>query len=138
MKVKKTKYGDYATWIYFKVLANYTIRLVFTNDLAASAKERIGSSPEGSFEAFCYHVKDKGMSYIFLPMDVTESTVAHESWHIVNRMMRFIDVQDLDDEMVAYHLDHLVEAIYEFKNKIQLTEKEHDQKHRGTGSKKRS
>lgn len=119
MSSKKTQYGDYATWVSFDVLANFQVRLIFTDDLMRSAQERIGSTPDGEADAFCYHVKDAGRSYIFLPLDAPESTVAHEAWHIVYRIMNYIGVKDLDDEIVAYHLDHLIEQIYKFKKAIQ-------------------
>lgn len=121
--MKKTKYGDYATWVTFEVLANYAVRLVFTDDVRRSASERFGHTPEGSADAFCFHpTGSPNMSYIVLPLNVTESTTAHEAWHIVNKMFHYVNMHDFDDEIVAYHLDHLVEKIYEFKNKIQHQE----------------
>lgn len=136
-KPKITEYGDWATWVAFEVMANYQVRLVFTDDLLKSAKARIGSAPDGDADAFCYHVKDVGQSYIFLKLDSSESTVAHECWHIIHRVLTYCGVADMDDEIVAYHLDHMVEKVYEFKNKIQ-SEKKHEKPNTRTSSKKRS
>ena len=130
---KKTQYGDYAKWLSFEVLAKYTIRLIFTEDLMKSAEGRLGQTPDRTADAFCFHVSNKGMSYIFLPMDAGEGTVAHEAWHIVHKVMEYVGVKDLDNEVVAYYLGHLVEKIYEFKNKI--TEKKHDKGTRGASVK---
>lgn len=121
MKIKPakiTKFGDYAKWVTFEVMANFQVRVVFSDDLFKSAKARLGSIPDESADAFVYHVKDEGKSYIFLPMDASENVVVHECWHIVRRVFRWCHVADLDDEIVAYHLDHLVEKVYEFKNTI--------------------
>ena len=121
-KPKPTEYGDYATWVSFDVMANYQVRLIFTNDLVKSATARIAApSPDG--DAFCYHVKGDGRSYIFLKFDSDESTVAHECWHIVHRVLTYCGVQDMDDEIVAYHLDHMVEKVYQFKNAIKSSTK---------------
>ena len=117
--MKKTQHGDYAMWLTFNVLARYQVRIIFSNDVRKSAIKRIGHDPiDKDADAFVYHLRDTGMSYIFLPLDATEHMVAHEAWHIVFRMFHYVHVQDMDDEMVAYHLGHLVEKIYEFKNKI--------------------
>ena len=121
--MKKTQHGDYAMWLTFNVLARYQVRIIFSNDVRKSAIKRIGHDPiDKDADAFVYHLRDTGMSYIFLPLDTTEHMVAHEAWHIVFRMFHYVHVQDMDDEMVAYHLGHLVEKIYEFKNKIQKQE----------------
>lgn len=135
-----TQYGDYATWISFPVMANYQVRLILTNDLQKSANSRLSQPPQNA-DAFCYHVKDEGRSYIFLGLDAEESTVAHECWHIVHRVLTYCGVQDMDDEIVAYHLDHIVEQVYRFKNAIKApksgTKKEvtSGQSNRRTGSK---
>lgn len=136
-KPKITEYGDWATWVHFEVMANYSVRLVFTDDLLKSAKARIGSTPDRDADAFCYHVKGVGQSYMFLKFDSSESTVAHECWHIIHQVLTYCGVVDMDDEIVAYHLDHMVEKVYEFKNKIQ-SEKKHDKPNTRTSSKKRS
>jgi hypothetical protein len=131
-KPKLTEYGDYATWVSFEVMANYQVQLIITDDLMKSAKGRINSSPEEA-DAFCFHVKGAGRSYIFLRHDSDESVVAHECWHIVHRVLTYCGVADMDDEIVAYHLDHMVEKVYEFKKAIQSSTK----KEASDGRKKR-
>jgi hypothetical protein len=134
-----TKFGDYVTWVKFDVMADYHVRLVLTDDLLKSASPRLGSLPSGEATAFCYHVKGEGRSYIFLKHDSDEGTVAHECYHIVHRMMIYLGVQQMDDEMIAYHLDHMVEKVYEFKNAIKssTTKEASDGKcNIGTGIKK--
>lgn len=116
---KMTQYGDYARWIVFDVFSDYQVRLVFTNDLTKSANERVGHTPGGTTDAFCWHLKSNGLSYLFLKMDSTESTVAHECWHVIYRILMWCGVKDFDDEMVAYHIGHLVGKVYDFKKAIQ-------------------
>lgn len=127
-KPKKTQYGDYAIWITFEIMGGYNVRLVFAKDLFKSAKDRIGSTPSENADAFVYHVNDRGHSYIFLKPDSTESTVSHECWHIVHRVFKYCGVAEMDDEVVAYHLDYLVEKVYEFKKAIQSRTKKRDKK----------
>ena|ERR1017187_7950980 len=122
-KPKMTPYGDYAKWIRFPVMANYHVRLVITDDLTKSGKERLGKGPLANSDAFCSHIAGEGMSYLFLKHDSTEGTVAHECWHIVYRMFTWCGVQDFEDELTAYHISHMVEAVYEFKNEIKSSTK---------------
>lgn len=134
--MRKTKYGDYAKWLRFEVFSRYAIRLIFSSDLRKSAMGRFGHMPSDEFtDAFVFHVKDHSQSYIFLPLKVSESTVAHEAWHVIHNVMTFAGVEAFDDEVVAYHLGWLVEQIYKFKN--QISEKRNAKRKRGTGSKKR-
>jgi hypothetical protein len=117
-KPKITEHGDYATWISFEVLANFQVRLIFTNDLRKSAKTRINHEPSATADAFCFHEDDTGRSYMFLQLDATESIIVHECWHVISRVFRYCGVKDYDDELTAYHLDHLVEKVFEFKKAI--------------------
>ena len=136
---KKTQYGDYATWVGFDVMANYQVRLILTDDLVKSGRERLGYPPEETADAFCYHVKGTGRSYLFLKLDSPEGTITHECWHIIFRMFNWCGVKDFDDEITAYHLDHLVEKVYEFKKAVKSSMEVHsDQSDSRTSSKKRS
>jgi hypothetical protein len=117
-KPKVTEYGDWATWVGFEVMANYQVRVILTNDIAKSSRGRLSSGPDGNADAFCYHVEGDGKSYIFLPLDAPECTFVHECWHVIYRMFHYCGVTDFDDEVTAYHLDHLVEKVFEFKNAV--------------------
>jgi hypothetical protein len=117
-KPKITEFGDYATWVTFEVMASYQVRVILSKDLAKSAKLRLGCNPESTDGGgFVFNVKGEGRSYIFLEHEAPESTVAHECWHIVHQIMDWCGAE-LDNEVVAYHLDHMVEKVYEFKNAI--------------------
>jgi hypothetical protein len=109
-------------------MANFQVRLVFTNDLAKSATARIGQRPEVFEGGFVFNVKGEGRSYLFLDLTADEATVAHESRHIVHRIFDWCGAE-LDNETVAYHLDHMVEKVYEFKKAIQMSAKAKGKKH---------
>ena len=85
--MKKTQYGDYAKWVTFEVMASFQVRLILTEDLSKSAVARLGNTADGPADAFCYHIKGEGRSYLFLKLDSPEATVAHECWHIVHRVL---------------------------------------------------
>jgi len=103
-------------------MANYQVRLILTDDLEKSAMGRLNQTSDRA-DAFCYHVKGAGKSYLFLKHDSPEGTVAHECWHIIYRMFSWCGVKDFDDETTAYHIDHLVEKVYEFKRAAKAGEK---------------
>jgi len=117
-KPKLTEYGDYATWVTFEIMSCYQVRLIISKDLNKSAKARLGTRPsETNGGGFVFNVNGEGRSYLFLEHNAPESTVAHECWHIVHRIMDWCGAE-LDNEVVAYHLDHMVEKVYEFKKAI--------------------
>jgi hypothetical protein len=137
-KPKISEYGDYATWVTFEIMASYQVRLVLTNDLGKSAEARLSTKPEVHGDGFVFNVKGAGRSYLFLQHDAPESTVAHECWHIVHRIMDWCGAE-LDNEVVAYHLDHMVEKVYEFKNAIKSrTRKKPNGKRKRRASTKKS
>jgi hypothetical protein len=122
-KPKLTPYNDYATWVAFDVMANFQVRLIFSDDLRRSAIARLGSPPDIFGDGFVFNVKGEGRSYLFLKSDADEAVVAHECWHIVFRIMEWCGAE-LDNETVAYHLDHLVEKVYAFKKSIAAAQAE--------------
>ena len=131
---KKTKYGDYATWIKFEVFSNYPVRLILTDNLAKSATDREVPTPDVDADAFCFHT-NKGQSYIFLPHDAPEGTVAHEAWHIVHMVLDYVGAKD-ENEVVAYHLGYLVNKIYEFKKAVKSSRRKNDKSNSRASSKK--
>ena len=132
-KPKLTEYGDYAMWVTFEIMSCYQVRLIISKDLNRSAKARLSTSPtETNGGGFVFNVKGEGRSYLFLAHDADESTVAHECWHIVHRIMDWCGAE-LDNEVVAYHLDHMVEKVYEFKKAI----KSRNKKEASDGKRKR-
>src|SRR5277367_3651673 len=93
--------------IQFPVFCNYRVHVEITGDLAATCKkypETTGVVIEDT-DAICIHVKGDSRSFVFIQFGCTPGTVAHESWHVVRRMMEYMGVE-LDNEVVAYHLGY--------------------------------
>ncbi len=56
---------------------------------------------------------DLSESWLVLPYRAAPSTIAHESWHVVYRMLTRMGA-GLDNETVAYHIGYLVNKIILF------------------------
>lgn len=91
---------------------NYTIKVVVTNDVK-KAGERHGVPITKNFAAFHTAAIDAPVSFIVLPENVNESTLAHECSHCVWAIMDMIGAK-LEDEIFAYTLSHLIEKITAF------------------------
>jgi hypothetical protein len=63
--------------------------------------------------AIAVHEDDGNFSFIFFPYDVSVGTIAHERWHVIRNMMKFVGIE-LDSETVAYHLGYMVNHIVKF------------------------
>ena len=100
--------------VIFPVFSNYLVHAEITNDLY-KAMDRYPETKvieDRDCEAITVNVVKEPRSFIFLKEGVSPGTIAHESWHVVRRMMNYMDVE-LDNEVVAYHLGHLVDKICE-------------------------
>lgn len=98
--------------VYFPVFT-YTAHIIVTSDVVGSRRNR--SSILGPFEgtATAIHSYAGRESFIFITKDATPGTVAHEAWHCVYAIMKWAGAL-IDNETVAYHLDHLVDEIHSF------------------------
>ena len=72
--------------------------------------------------AVTIQVKDRNISYVFLHPHANVNTIAHESWHVICRMLDYMGCER-DDENEAYHLGYLVGKIYDFVNGRKLGNK---------------
>jgi hypothetical protein len=144
MTPKKTQYGDYATWIYFPILARYAVRLIITDNLAKSFGERLGEGRLGGCtDGCCFHDKN-GQTWMFLSDGVSQGTVAHEAFHVMYEIHDYIGAK-VENEMLAYHLGYLVNEVEKFRDKVKrvkatksFTKKEaSDGQNTRTSSKKR-
>jgi hypothetical protein len=122
MRVKKTKYGDYETRILFPVFANYHVLVVFTDDFQKSWDARFSTIVVTSDETMAFHWHHKpsdGHSRLFFKLgNCSSGVVAHECWHCIRTMLLDWVQAGLEDEVVAYHLDYLVQAVTDFKNQL--------------------
>lgn len=95
----------------------YLIHVTFTNDPSASALKRdprFGSSDHCA--ALTCSVKSQPVTHIYVKRTAPIPTIVHECWHAIRRMFVYCGA-DLEDECVAYHLDHLVGEILRLRKK---------------------
>lgn len=122
MKIKKTMHGDYETEILFPVFSNYHVLVVLTEDFQKSWNSRFTSTvmTVAETQAFHWHQKpNEGHSRLFFKVgNCASGVVAHECWHCIRTMLTDWVGCGLEDEVVAYHLDYLVQAVTDFKNQL--------------------
>lgn len=98
---------------------NYEVNIVLTENIADSRIKRnrtLGSVSKddltGTVALHCA-VHDKPISYIFLPFESDIGYVAHECFHCVWRIMKFIGAEH-ENEVMAYTLGYLVRQATRF------------------------
>jgi hypothetical protein len=96
---------------------NYAIKVVFTGDFKEFAKkkkwskfsEQIADDDRTVSGYHCSH-PGEGLSWILLRHDPKISTIVHETFHVVWRIMEHIGAK-FENEVMAYHLGYIVEKI---------------------------
>lgn len=113
--MKKTRHGDYEKTIRFPVFSNYQVKVVFTDDVAASKKARYGTDFDTSNASAVHcHDETQGVSHIIFDINrACNGTMAHESWHAIYAMMKWAGA-GLENEVVAYHLGYLTQRVNDF------------------------
>lgn len=118
--MKKLKAKESCSELSFDAFA-YEVHVVFTADVPGSRVKRdnIFGKYDGS-PALGLHSysPEEPFSYLFLRPDAHPSTIAHESWHCVRRMLHYCGAE-LENEVVAYHLGYLVGFIHERQKLLQ-------------------
>lgn len=104
------------TTVRFPVFANYTVNIVITDDVVKSRKSRDAKlgEPYDGVTAQAIHswpLDGQGSSWLFFTQNVGAGTVAHECFHCVRRIMRWLGA-DIENEVVAYHLGYLVDKTW--------------------------
>jgi hypothetical protein len=91
----------------------YTVRVIVARSIQRSGA-KLGADLSGALAGFIYPGEDNPKrSWIVLPLDADEATVAHEASHAVRAMLNFAGART-DNETFAYHLDFLVGRIHKF------------------------
>lgn len=108
---------EYYRRILFPILQNYPVHVVIADDIVAARARRnrawgrneVIEERGNNTEAFHEYDSDGdgGVSRLFFRLDAGSGTIAHECWHVVRRMFEWAGAE-LENEMVAYHLGHLV------------------------------
>lgn len=104
------------TIVEFPVFSNYVVHVEFTSDIKKTMLKYLGTKAvevEDGTDGLAVHMPGN-MSFIFLKHDCDAGDIAHESWHVIKRMMEYFGVQ-IGNETVAYHIGYLVNKITKFK-----------------------
>ena len=106
------------THVEFPVFSDFIVHIEVTSDFKKSFSkypltENIPEEECGSWEAMTAHDDEGSISFLFIKPDASVGTIAHESWHVIKRMLDTRGV-DLDNETVAYHLGYLVDKVFQF------------------------
>jgi len=111
------KYKEHKTKFDIPVFL-YTVNVILSNDVV-EARERLntilGRWVNGHFEAM-HSNTGGGTSYIILPFDADGRLIAHEAFHCVLAILRFLH-SDGEEELDAYLLSYIVEKIESFQKK---------------------
>lgn len=109
----KSKY----TTVEFPVFCDYIMHIEITTNLKESMLKYEYTKDLGidltDTHAIAVHVEDTGVSMIFLPYNASVGTIAHESYHAVRRMLKYVGAK-MDNETVAHHLGYLTQKIFNF------------------------
>jgi hypothetical protein len=94
----------------------FRVQVVITSDLSRSVVQRekqVGKYEPNTvdYALQCEDIRSGGVCHLFLPINVDAGTIAHEAYHAVRTMLRFVG-SEKEEELVAYHLGYLVRAIH--------------------------
>jgi hypothetical protein len=98
---------------------HYTVELVKTTSVKQSVEKRkrkYGVDGSGQYVAMHLFDLEKGISSVIFPEHCSLGTIVHECFHAIFRMHESVGAK-LDNESVAYHLDHLVNKADVLNNK---------------------
>ena len=107
----------------------YTFRIVLTTSFKGSILKReklLGNQAgdwDGDCRALCWNVHNRAVTVIFLPFESDVNNIAHESYHGIRNLMKWVSAKD-DEEVMAYHIDWLVGEISKFVVKIGTPKKD--------------
>lgn len=104
--------------IEFPIL-NYRVVVILTDDISASRESRktelgpVGEPISKYVDGMHSYDDYSPDSYIFISPEGRLGTIAHECYHVVDRMFRWIGAKH-ENELTAYHLGYLTDEIIEF------------------------
>jgi len=103
--------------VYFPMYI-YKVEIIITADILHSRNKRneeIGGpfKDETSPAGLHSYNPDCSGAFIFLNPDTSMGTLAHECNHAIYRMFRWIEAQDVDEEIMSYTLGYLVQQVHD-------------------------
>lgn len=105
--------------IEFPVFCNYVVHVEVASDFHAAMQKYPATKnvPLADVQAIVIHKDDASHSFMFLKPSANAGTIAHESYHIARRMLRYMGC-DPDNETIAYHLGYIVNQITKFMRTV--------------------
>ena len=109
---------EYKKTVTLQVFAGYKVTIIFTDDVNGSFRRHWKQEP-GKPNGAARHVTDGNRSWVYLNSNADEvHTWAHESVHVAYAVLAHISAEQVDEEIVAYLTDHVVEAISDLKREM--------------------
>jgi len=123
MTLIKTKHGDYHEKIHIP-LYRYNVYVVFAENATKAKAARFPELSEDVGDAYTLTVKDEADTTLIFEYNASPGIIAHEVWHAVRRLMSWIGAIDLENEVTAYHIDYLVDEIWDIKKQVNKARRE--------------
>jgi len=117
---KKKKFWEKEKIINFNPL-DQIIKVVYTNNINKSRIKRnkklgkLTNKLSPLVDGLCCTRKHR--IYLFITPKSTYGVIAHEAYHGITALFKYIGVDEYDEEIVAYHLGYLIDKIVKFKKK---------------------
>lgn len=96
---------------------SYRMYIIFTDDLEATAEElvkkkllAVNHGVDETTGGFTVRFKNQNYVYIILKYDASVNDIAHESYHALCSMFKWIGAVH-EEEVFAYHMGYLVRLI---------------------------
>lgn len=121
MKKFRKRKTDKIKSVFFPIIFNYEVKIVFTHSLEKSFKKfehtrDSNLSTRPSIRGCAVHVNDREMSYIFILYGESAGVMVHEAYHVIRHMFEEHNIE-MSNENVAHHLGYLVDEIVELAQK---------------------
>lgn len=118
-QLKKSRHGDYEKVIKLPVFSNYKIHIVFTDDIRASSKARYPHSDGFDERADAGHqFSNSGDSHLYYTTANSFGVLAHEVVHAIFSIFDWIGARKRDEEVEAYHLGYICDAVVDFRDQV--------------------
>lgn len=96
-------------------------KVILTDDIYYSFGRLDGvaedqKAPDNAKALFYAPYANDASGYILLNFKATPGTIAHEAWHAVQHMFDTLGIEPTN-EIVAYHLEHLVDFIVKMQKR---------------------
>lgn len=101
---------------------DYELVVILSSDVMKSRTDRdeeVGEkfTGEPALALHSYNYHNPIAFLIFNEHDVTPGVIAHEASHAVYRLLEWIGATERDEEVLAYHIEYIVDKVWNFVKK---------------------